>query len=164
MRCVRQSWAIVVTLACSGPPPPSPGVVITANPTSVCQGDDFKTPVHLDSVGSSPELTLVFAAAQPDAGTLNYSWSVTGAVCKGLPSDPNPCDVVIDPSSVDALGNLYNSDLLLTMAGDRPVYVSLTVTVAYADGTTGGSSTAQGVVPITPLDSSGHCPLAQEGP
>jgi hypothetical protein len=155
---VRWWGSFVLFAACSGPPPPPPSAIISITPGSVCVGDGFHTQVHVDSRGSSAELTLVAAPASPDAGTLLYDWSFSGAVCKGLPTDPKPCDVVIDPGSVDALGNINNSDVLLTMLGDRPVFVTLAVTISFADGTTGGGATSQTVIPITLLDDAGMCP------
>ncbi len=144
----------VVLLACSGPPPAAPAAVINATPSSVCVGDDFRTQVHLDSRGSSPQLTLVYTRPDPDAGDITYDWSFSGAVCKGLDSDPKPCNVVIDGSSVDALGNINGTDVLFTMLGDRPVDVTLTV-----QNVAGGVTETHVTVSITPLDDAGTCPL-----
>jgi hypothetical protein len=158
---IKRGLVVVGALACSGPPPPPPSAVIIVTPESVCVGDDFHTQVHLSSQGSSPELTLVYASPGADAGSLSYDWELTGAVCKGVATDPNPCDVIIDPGSVDALGDISGSDVLLTMQGDRPVFVSLTVTVEFDGGATGGTITTQADIPITPLDDAGQCPLPQ---
>jgi hypothetical protein len=147
---------VVCAGACSGPPPTVPAAVITATPASVCVGDGFKTKIHLDSIGSSPRLTLVYTPPDPDAGDLLYDWSLSGAVCKGLDSDPSPCDVVVDGESVDATGAMSNSDVLLTMAGDRPVDATLVVKNA-----AGGVLEAHATISITPLDATGACPLPQ---
>ena len=157
MRVVGK-WAAALTIACacSGPPPTAPAAVINATPNSVCVGDDFKTQIHLDSRGSAPALTLVYTRPDPDAGDLTYAWFVDGDVCRGLDSDPSPCDVVIDGSSVDALGDMTNPDLLFTMRGDRPVNVTLRVTNA-----AGGVTESRTTVSITPLDDAGTCPLPQ---
>jgi hypothetical protein len=144
----------LLLFACSGPPPVAPAAVINATPTSVCYGDAFRTQIHLDSRGSSPELTLVYTKPDPDAGDLKFDWSFSGAVCKGLDSDPTPCDVKIDPSSTDALGDINNGDVLFTMAGDRPVDATLKVTNA-----AGGVTIAKLTVSITPVDDAGACPL-----
>jgi hypothetical protein len=140
-------------------------VVIVATPPAVCVGDDFHTKVHLDSAGSSPELTLVYSQPGPDAGTLSHDWSFSGAVCKGLSTDPNPCDVIIDPGSVEPDGTVDLSDVYLTMLGDRPVFVTLTVTITYmgADGgmSFGASATAQTTIAIVPPDDAGGCPVSQ---
>jgi hypothetical protein len=154
-------WGIVIcALACSGPPPAPPSAVINITPASVCVGDDMRTKVHLSSNGSSPELTLVYGAPPPDAGTLNFFWSFSGAVCKGLTTDPSPCDVTIT-GKVEPDGTLDYADEDLVMMGDKPVFVSLTSTIMLPDGTTGGSTTSQAVIPITPLDDAGACPLLQ---
>jgi len=131
----------------------------------VCVGDDFHTQIHVDSAGSSTLLSLVAASGGPDAGTVAYDWAFSGAVCEGLTTDPNPCDVVIDPGSVMLLsptqGAINNSDVYLTMRGDRPVFVTLTLTVLTADGGVGVAASAQSVIPITLLDDAGTCPLTE---
>jgi hypothetical protein len=150
---LRGTTVAILLAACSGPPPVAPAAVINATPSSVCYGDAFRTQVHLDSRGSSPELTLVYTRPSPDAGDITFAWSLSGAVCTGM-SDPPVCDVKIDPSSTDALGELINSDVLFTMAGDRPVDATLKVTNA-----AGGVTTTSLTVTITPLDDAGACPL-----
>jgi hypothetical protein len=161
---LRLSW-LVVCAACSGPPPQAPAAVITATPTSVCVGDNFQTPIELDSLGSSPLLTLVYTPPSADAAVaacalpgndVCYAWSFSGAVCKGLSTDPVPCDVIIDPGSVEPDGTVDGSSVLLTMAGDNPVLVTLQVTNA-----AGGVTTTQTSITITPLDDAGACPLPQ---
>jgi hypothetical protein len=132
----------------------APAAVINATPTSVCYGDAFRTQIHLDSRGSSPELTLVYTRPDPDAGDLKFDWSFSGAVCTGLDSDPPTCNVKIDPASTDALGEINGSDVLLTIAGDRPVDATLKVTNA-----AGGVTIAELTITITPLDDAGACPL-----
>ena len=127
--------------------------MINATPSSVCYGDSFRTQIHLDSRGSSPELTLVYTRPDPDAGDLQFDWSFSGGVCKGT-NDPPVCDVKIDDASHDALGQINNSDVLFTMAGDRPVDATLKVTNA-----AGGVTTAKLTISITPLDDAGACPL-----
>jgi hypothetical protein len=140
---LRGAIAVFVA-ACSGPPPVAPAAVINATPTTVCYGDAFRTQVHLDSRGSSPELTLVYTKPDPDAGDIAFDWSFSGAVCKGLDSDPKICNVKIDGASVDALGQINGTDVLFTMAGDRPVDATLKVTNA-----AGGVTVAHLTVSIT---------------
>ena len=62
--------------------------------------------------------------------------------------------MVIDGASHDALGQINNSDVLFTMAGDRPVTATLKVTNA-----AGGVTIASLTVSVTPLDDAGACPL-----
>ncbi len=145
---------IAALAACSGPPPAAPAAVINATPSSVCVGDDFRTQIHLDSRGSSPQLTLVYTRPDPDAGAITYAWSFSGAVCTGFPTDPPTCDVKIDSASLDPTGAINGSDVLFTMAGDRPVDVTLRVT-----NVAGGVTDTQLTVTITPLDDAGTCPL-----
>jgi hypothetical protein len=144
---------LTLLFACSGPPPVAPAAVINATPSSVCYGDQFRTQIHLDSRGSSPELTLVYTKPDPDAGDISFNWSFSGAVCTGT-NDPPVCNVKIDPASTDALGQIEGSDVLLTMAGDRPVDATLKVTNA-----AGGVTIAHLTISITPLDDAGACPL-----
>jgi len=144
----------LLLFACSGPPPVAPAAVINATPSSVCYGDAFRTQVHLDSRGSSPELTLVYTRPDPDAGEITFDRSFSGGVCLGLDSDPATCNVKIDPASSDALGHMTGSDVLFTMAGDRPVNATLKVTNA-----AGGVTIAKLTISITPLDDAGACPL-----
>lgn len=156
----------VLASACSGPPSNVPAAVINATPTSVCVGDDFRTPIHLDSNGSSPVLTLVYTKPDPDAGTIKYAWSFSGAVCVGIPASPgdwvtlegkaaDACDVLLDPSAVDANNDVNGTDVLLSVAGDRPVDVTLVITNVDA----GGTLTAHTTITLTPLDDAGTCPL-----
>jgi hypothetical protein len=137
--------------ACSSPPPQAPAAVINATPSSVCAGDAFRTQIHLDSRGSAPELTLVYMRPDPDAGELHYDWSLTGNVCIG--ASAGPCDVKVDEASIDSLGEMSGSDVLFTMAGDRPVTATLTVTNAAQ-----GSTTTSLTVTLTHADDSGTCP------
>jgi len=131
----------------------APAAVINATPSSVCYGDAFRTQIHLDSRGSSPELTLVYTRPDPDAGELRFDWSFSGAVCKGT-NDPPVCNVKIDDGSHDALGQINNADVLFTMAGDRPVDATLKVTNA-----AGGVTIARVTISITPAGDAGACPL-----
>jgi hypothetical protein len=151
--------------ACSGPPSNVPAAVIGVTPASVCVADHFQTPILLDSNGSSPVLSLVYAPPAPDAGDLVYVWSFSGAVCVGIPASPGDwtdltgatttdCDVLLDPGAVDALHQVGDSTVQLAIAGDRPVDVTLVVTNA-----AGGSLTAHATISITPLDDAGVCPL-----
>jgi hypothetical protein len=157
-------WAIMCA-SCSAPPPPAPAAIVNVTPGSVCIGDNFQTQVHVDSRGSSPKLTLVYSPPDSDAGDLIFAWRFSGAVCQGtlggaaMTLGGAPCssyDVLLDPSGVDALGNVNNSDVLLRIAGDRPVFVALQVTNA-----AGGVTETETAIPITALDDAGACPLTQ---
>ncbi len=153
---------IMVCVACSGPPPPAPSAIITETPSSVCIGDDFTTPIQIDSSGTSNELSLVSSPPSADASAPTLAWSFSGAVCKGLPTDPTLpdggpwCDVKIDPGSLDPTGAVNGTSVLVTVAGDRPVFVTLRVQNA-----AGGVTEAQSTITITPLDPTGACPLPQ---
>jgi len=162
---VRLPVLLGVVCACSGPPSSVPAAIIGATPSSVCIGDHFQTPIHLDSNGSSPTLTLVYTKPDPDAGPITYAWSFSGAVCVGIPATPSDwttlsgatpesCDVLLDPGSVDALGDVSGTDVLLEIAGDLPVDVTLVVT-----NQAGGTLTARTTLSLTPLDDAGACPL-----
>jgi hypothetical protein len=137
----------VIVVACSGPPPTPPAAVIAVSPASVCAGDGFKTPIHLDALASSPRLTLVYTRPDPDAGALKYSWAFSGD------------DVQIDPGSVEPDGTIDGDTVLLKMAGERPLHVTLTVTNA-AMGVTAADLT----ISVTPLAADGTCPLPQSPP
>ena len=157
LRAQRVLLAIITcALACSGPPPASPGAVINATPSSVCVGDAFHTQIHLDSRGSSPTLTLVYSVQ--DAGALTYAWAFSGVVCRHIGDDPDCTkpgyDVIVDGSSVEPDGTIDNSDVLLTVSGNVPVQVSLTVTNA-----ANTAASVQSTISITPLDDAGACPL-----
>ena len=156
---------VCVACACSGPPKSVPAAVVNATPATVCAGDGFQTSIHLDSNGSSPVLSLVYSPPDPDAGAIHFAWSFSGSVCTGIPASPGgwttlggqatkSCDVLIDPESVDALGEVNGSDVLLTIAGDRPVDVTLVVT-----SDAGGTLTAHTTITITTPDDGGACPL-----
>ena len=157
--------AVASAWACSGPPKTVPAAIVNATPTSVCAGDAFRTSIHLDSNGSSPVLTLVYSKPDPDAGAIHFAWSFSGAVCVGLAASPSDwvtltgaaattCDGLLDPSSVDALNQVSGSDVLLAIAGDRPVDVTLVVT-----SDAGGTLTAHTTLTITEPDDAGACPL-----
>ena len=157
--------AVAFGCACSGPPKTVPAAIVNATPASVCAGDAFRTSIHLDSSGSSPVLTLVYSKPDPDAGAIHYSWSFSGAVCVGLAASPGSwttltgappttCDVLLDPSSVDALNQVSGSDVMLSIAGDRPVDVTLVVT-----SDAGGTLAAHTTITITTPDDAGACPL-----
>lgn len=164
-----RTWLFLgLACACSGPPSNVPSAVVNATPSSVCVGDGFRTSIHLDSNGSSPVLSLVYTKPDPDAGSITFAWSFSGAVCVGIPASPSgwttlsggtpdSCDVLLDPGSVDALGHVNGTDVLLAVAGDRPVDVTLVVTNVDA----GGTLVAHRTIAITPLDDAGACPLPQ---
>ncbi len=138
---------VVIAAACSGPPPTAPSAIININPSSVCVGDNFATPIHIDALGSSPRLTLVYTPPDPDAGDLKYLWALSGDQVQGDDGSKEP-DGTMDFDSVD-----------LKMAGQRPVQVTLTVTNA-----AGGVTVSNATIPITPLAPDGTCPLPQAQP
>lgn len=133
-------WVLLVALiaiaSCGEPPPPAPSAVITMSPTSVCVGDAFTTPIHLDATSSAQTLTLVYVRPDPDAGPLQFTWSFSGSA------------IQIDD------GDTSSDSLTLRMQGDRPLHVTLRVQNA-----SGGVTEALSTVSITPRDSTGQCPL-----
>ena len=66
-------------------------------------------------------------AARSRRGRHHLRLAFSGAVCEqGNPNNPDgACDVVIDPASFDATYAITGTDVLFTMAGDRPVDVTL---------------------------------------
>jgi hypothetical protein len=124
-------------LACGSPPPSPPSAVITATPEAVCQGDDYRTSVHLDGSKSSADLSLVYSPPAPNAPPLVYAWSFEGSEYM-LSNASDPTSDAVD----------------VTMAGDRPLEVHLQVQNA-----AGGVSVTLLTIAITPPDASGRCPL-----
>ncbi len=153
----RRGMTIMTSvLACSGPPPPAPAAVINATPAAVCVGDAFRTPIHLDSRGTAPSLTLVYTVPDPDAGAVKLAWSFSGVVClQGFGKDQscaNPgYDVIVD--TVEPDGTVDADDVFISVAGNVPTQVTLRVTNA-----AGGVTETQSTIAITPLDA-GVCPL-----
>ncbi len=129
---------VVAVLACGqGPPAPAPSAVINAMPTAVCAGDNFMTPIALDAKGSAAHLTLVYVPPPPGSPPLRYHWAFSGS------------------ATMVTAGDVNSDSVTVTMAGDRPLHVALTVS-----NSEGGSTTTTTTIDITPLDSSGNCPLA----
>jgi hypothetical protein len=127
----------VCLAGCGEPPPPAPSAVIRACPASVCVGDDFATSIHLDARKSAPRLTLVEAPAKPDAPPLSIRWSFSGSAW------------LFDDES-----RATEPDILVSMAADRPLHVTLTV-----ENEVGGVSEALRTLSVTPLAEDGSCPL-----
>lgn len=123
--------------ACGEPPPPAPSAVIRACPSSVCVGDDFATSIRLNGKKSAPRLTLVEAPPDPDEPPLKVRWSFSGS------------DWLFDNESLPT-----QPDILVSMAGDRPLHVTLRV-----ENSVGGVSEALETLSVTPLDADGTCPL-----
>ena len=129
----------LVGAACAGPPPPAPSAVIEASPRAVCLGDGNATRITLDSSSSSPELTLVPVPRKPTDPPLGILWSFAGSAYEITEGDPT-ADVVT-----------------LTMAGDRPLHVTLRV-----ENAEGGVTEAVTTIAVTPRDATGGCPLPVE--
>lgn len=124
-------------VGCSEPPPPAPSAVIRACPWSLCEGDDFATSIHLDATRSAPRLTLVEAPPDPDEPPLKTRWSFAGS------------DWLFDED-----GTADQPDVLVSMAADRPLHVTLVV-----ENAAGGVAQALKSISVTPLDEAGQCPL-----
>lgn len=130
--------ASTLVLSCASPPAPAPSAVITASPAAVCLGDGFSTPIALDATKSASRLTLVYAGKEPGEPPLSFSWSFSGS------------DRRIDD------GTSTSEQLIVRVAGDRPLHVRLRVTNA-----AGGVTEALTTIAITATDESGRCPLAE---
>lgn len=122
--------------ACSSPPAPTPSAVITATPSSVCMGDDFATPILLDSGDSRGRLTLVPVPPAADGGGLVVRWSFAGSSFH-----------VVE-------GDVHLPQLIVTLRGDRPLHVTLGV-----DNAEGGHADAHLTISVTTRDATGGCPL-----
>jgi hypothetical protein len=141
----------LLATACNGPPPPAPSPVILATPTTVCLGDDYKTPIMLDGTQSSATLTLVPAPVDANAPPLVYLWTLTGSAYRLVS------------------GTLTSDKLVVRMAGTEPLQVDLNVM-----NSMGGSADTTATVSVT-LPSSGDggaesgakdagmCPLGNPG-
>jgi hypothetical protein len=120
-------------LACGGPPADTPSAVILLSPESICQGDAYRTPIHLDGTMSSHHLSLVPLppedSAYPDGAVvapLTFAWSLDG-----------------DATRITS-GTTTSSMLTVTAAGTRPLHISLTTT-----NLVGGSATSLRTLSIT---------------
>ncbi len=109
---VRVAWlaCCIGSIACVGPPPAPPTAVVDLTPSSVCAGDAFATAIAISGARSASRLSLVPTAPEP--GELTYAWQLDGA------------EHWIESGALNA------PDLVVRMAGDRPLHVSLTVTTA----------------------------------
>jgi len=130
----------IVLISCGSPPPPAPSAVITLAPAAVCIGDNFQTEIQLDSKGSAARLTLVPAPPDPNAPPLKLKWSFSGSAFQ-IGGDPTRDHTIED-------------SLTVTMAGDRPLHVTL-----HVENEVGGTSEAIASIAVTPLDENGNCPL-----
>ena len=83
--------------------------MITANPDTVPLGDDHQTVIELDAYNSAPRLSLVPVPPDPEEPPLDYEWRLTGA----------------EHHIVD--GSRTGPELQVTVRGDRPLHVELTV-------------------------------------
>jgi hypothetical protein len=138
--------------ACSGPPPPAPSPVILATPTTVCIGDDYRTPITLDGTQS----TLVPSPADANAPPLKYLWTLTGSAYRIADIDAGGGRSV--PS-----GTLTSDKLVVRIAGEEPLQVDLNV-----QNGNGGSADTTATISVTSLDvadagDAGACPLGNPG-
>jgi|GEM_PF-6459632 len=127
---------VLIAIACGSPPPPAPSAVIVMSPSSVCVGDAFTTPIHLDATSSAQGLTLVYVRPDPNAPPLSYTWSFEGAAMR------------FDE------GDAHSDTLTVRSSGDRPLHVTLEVR-----NSLGGVTDALASISITPVDAAGRCPL-----
>ena len=141
--------------ACSGPPPPEPSPVIIATPTTVCMGDDYKTPITLDGTQSTPTLTLVPTPVDANAPPLKYLWTLTGSAYRLANIDAG------DGATISG-GNLTSDKVVVRIAGQEPLQVDLNV-----QNSIGGSADTTATISITALVPSDAgdavCPLGNPG-
>jgi hypothetical protein len=119
--------AALLCVACGEPPAAAPSAVISADPTSVCLGDDFASEIRLDAGDSQSHLTLVPVAPNPDEPPLAFSWSFAGAEHR-----------IVE-------GDVHAQTLLITSRGDRPLHVSL-----HVKNSEGGEADALLSIAVTP--------------
>jgi len=105
-------------------------------PTAVCLGDDFTTPVRLDGEQSRARLTLVPLPPGPEDPPLIWRWSLSGA------------DALIVEGSVD------EAVVVVLTRGDRPLHVALDVSLP--DGRAARASSSVAVT--LPDEATGRCP------
>ncbi len=132
--------------ACSAPPPGAPSPVIVLTPTTVCLGDDYRTPITLDGTSSSPALTLVPVVVDASAPPLQFLWTLSGSAYR------------------ITQGSLTSSKLVVTMAGDQPLQVDLRV--QNQSGTTADMAATVSVTLLVDAGGSGAgsaCPLGDAG-
>ena len=96
--------------ACGEPPLPPPTAVIVAEPAHVCSGEAFTVDHLLHARFSAPRLNLAPVPANPDSGVLDYRWRLRG-----------------DEYRI-ARGGLEEAELVVQLAGGRPLHVELEVT------------------------------------
>jgi hypothetical protein len=119
--------------ACGGPPADTPSAVILLTPETVCEGDANATSILLDGRMSSRHLSLVPLPPEdtsyPDGAMpvpLTFAWHLEG-----------------DAYQITN-GSLTGSTVTVTVAGERPLHVSLTTT-----NLAGGTATSLRTLPIT---------------
>ncbi len=87
-----------------------PTAVIDAMPLEVCAGDGFATPIALSGARSAARLSLVPAPPGPDDPPLTFAWRLEG-------------------DAHQLVGGALDEDaIVVRMAGERPLHVTLTVT------------------------------------
>lgn len=96
-------------ICCGAPDPEPPTAVITAQPDTVPLGDEHQTVIELDAHSSAPRLSLVPAPPDPDEPPLEFKWRLTGSAYRVVG------------------GSEAGPELQVTMRGDRPLHVELTV-------------------------------------
>jgi hypothetical protein len=141
-RCTvsRSLISICIALAallprCGSQPPPPPSAVINFAPSQVCEGNEHETTICIGAGESAPRLTLIPVAPSPDDPELTFAWEFVGADVRIV--EDEDCDGV--------------DEIAITTAGDRPVHVTLTVTLPG-----GGTINSVKTIPITPV-ATGSC-------
>jgi hypothetical protein len=125
-----------LVMGCGEPPAPAPSAVVRACPAQVCVGDDFTTWIHLDAKKSSAHLKLVYEPPAADDAPLDFRWSFAGSAW-----------------NLEA-GTLDGDDIVVTLAAERPLHVTLRV-----ENPEGGVAEALRTIAVTPLDDEGNCPV-----
>lgn len=103
--------ALLALAACGEVATGGPSAVIRADPSAICLGDGFVTPVRLDGEQSRPRLSLVPQPPSPGAPPLSWRWTLSGS----------------DARIVE--GGLDDSALVVLLRGDRPLHVGLEVSL-----------------------------------
>lgn len=106
----RRLLSLLLMLGCGIEPEPHPQPVIRVQPSFICEGDRYATPILLDCTMSSAE-THILPAAQPQEkhGAVSCEWEIRGSAYEVLS------------------GTLTGESLEIALPGDHVAEVCLTV-------------------------------------
>ncbi len=126
MNRVLIATLLVGGMGCADQPTGHPMAFFTVSPRYICADDDHQTLVQLNAGQSSPGARLIIAGESPDDGKVELAWSVQTSDFKVME------------------GGLDQPQIALTLKGDRPVTIRLTVT--NEDGDTGADENTIGLI------------------